>query len=669
MISFCFFINHIMKLSPINKISFALPVTLLITSILIYPLYLISFYPSFGYAYFKIFSLSSLSLLALSFAFFSYKKVKLIITYSSDLSLTIFLFLTISIIQFYIFNSYQLEDFGFSIIWVTIPLLVLVNHKTFKKILPYYLLLLWLIDLAHTFFQNSEKVGIAGNRNWHAIFSIALIIFSTYLIKKIITYNLFPQKKINIYIKTLLLSIFSVLWIYSLYTIHLCRSRGAILSLILLFILLILIFIKSKLPKQNSNYVKLYSFSNRKRITYFLLVIFMFLIITVGLFYKFNLFSSFGKTQAFEQKISLHTNTTYKEIEEAFNEDVRIPLWMGTLNLIINNPLLGVGATRFETAFAPYRPISYFLKPNTATRTNHPHNIILYILACYGLPGFVFWAILFIYPMIYCFIKFNNLDLIEKLSFFAYFCLFIHGCLDLILYVWPTLLIALLFLGILWNATWKLKEDTKVINSKEIEVNNALRILFYTTGFIIFIACFYRVYNETVGSYNIRSGYYYESQNKNNIAINYYKKGLKHTKPNRFIYKAALIALNDLQNPTLALKYFSYYNFLSTNNYAHNNAFIALCLMQKGNFKAALPYLYREVINFPISTGAWYRIHYTQNVLGMKKLANYSYKNMFTTLKYKDLPNSALNLILSNPDYDKHPYKIPKENLEPLLKK
>jgi O-antigen ligase len=633
----------------------------LLSSILVYPLYVVSILNSFGYAYFQIFSLSTLSLLALSFILFYHSKLKSLIISTSDLFLALFLFLIISVIHLFIFKSYKLNDFGFSLIWITIPLFTFFYINTFKKILPYYLLFLWVLDLAHTFFQNSEKVGIAGNRNWHAILLLAFIIFSIYLIEKIQSNCFFKNIKINIFIKLFILTVFTCLWAYSFYVIYLCNSRGTILSFILSLFILLLIFIKSKLYKQKNNSKNIY----KKRITYFLIVIFIFSTIFFSLLYKFNLFDRLNKNQTFEQKVSLHTNATYRKIEEAFNEDVRIPLWIGTLNLIINNPLLGVGATRFETAFAPYRPISYFLKPNTATRTNHPHNIILYILACYGLPGFVFWAILFIYPMLYCFLKFNSLDLIEKLSFFAYFCLFIHACFDLIFYVWPTLFIALLLLGVLWNATWKQKGNSYI---KSGQTNRVSKILFSTTGIIILISCFYNVYNDSVGSYNIRSGYYYETQNKNDIAINYYKNGLKYTKPNRFIYKAALIALNELQNPTLALKLFSFYSFLPTNNYAHNNGFIALCLMQKGNLKAALPYLYREVINYPISTGAWYRLYYTQNALGLKKLAIFSNKNMMTTLKYKNLPKSALKLILSNPDYDKRPHSIPENILSKLPK-
>ena len=630
------------------------PILLLVSGTIIYPIYLINIYPSFGYAYFKIFTLSTLSLLSLSFILFNIKKNNFLLFLKKDLFLTIFLFSTISIIHFCAYETYRLNDFGFSLIWVTIPLLVFINSNIFKKILPYYLLFLWLLDLSHSFFQGSEKVGIAGNRNWHAIFLIVLIISSIYLIKIIINYKFLRKARIYLYLKIFILSIFAVLWSYSFYIIHLCRSRGAILSIILSLFLLSVIYIKSKFTTDRNTQEKSKLFLNNKRI-YFLTFSFIFLIIAVALFYKLNSSTNLDKSQTFENKISLHTNKTYMQIEEAFNEDVRIPLWAGTLNLIINNALLGVGATKFESSFAQYRPISYFLKPNTATRTNHPHNVILYILSCYGIPGFVFWAILCIYPMIYCFFKFNYLDLIEKLSFFAYFCLFISSCFDLTLYIWPTLFIALLFLGILWNATWRY-ENNDIIKSNN---NLFLKLLFYTAGFSVLISCLINVYSETVGSYNVRSGFYYETQNKKNIAMNYYQKGLSYTKPNRFVYKAALIALNHMQNPTLALKLFSYYKFLPTNNYAHNNAFIALCLMQKGQFKAAIPYLYKEVINYPISTGAWYRLYFTQNSLGQKKLAQFSYKNMLTTLKYKNLPKSALKLLLSNPDYDKHPHKIP----------
>ena len=691
-------------------------IILLLSGSIIYPLYFISIYPSFGYAYFNIFSLATISTLALAFIFFYPQKLNSLIRNNSDLFLAISLFLIVSVIHFFIYDSYRLNDFGFSIIWISVPLLVYFTSKRFKKILPYYLLLLWLLDLSHTFFQNAQKVGIAGNRNWHAIFLLTFIIFSICFIDWDCIGKLFFRKRAvsalelqlsgetpllrirtkSIYswiYKTITLPCFALLWIYSFYIIYLCDSRGTYLASILCIVLLVGLYVKktlfscrkngvppfklryktkllSRICKNSKRHAALLQFS--KKIVIYLT---LFILLFSGIFI-YNHRNKSTKVTSFEQKISLHTNKAYKKLEEAFNEDVRIPLWIGTLNLILNNPTLGVGAVRFETAFAPYRPISYFLKPNTATRTNHPHNIILYILACYGLPGFVFWTILCIYPMIYCFFKFSNLDLIEKLSLFAYFCLFVHGCLDLILFVWPTIFIALLFLGILWSATWKgrYKKACRIDGSKNIEDINKVEIvndftgvtlttIFITTGILLFIATGYNVYKETIGSYNIRSAYYFEQQNKDNIAAGYYNKGFKYIKPNRFVYKAALIAMNDLQNPTLALKLFSYYKFLPTQSYAHNNGFIALCLMQKGNLKAALPYLYKEVVNFPISTGAWYRLSYAQKVLGMENSSKFSYKNMLATLKYKNLPKSALKLILTNPDYDKRPRTIPKELL------
>ena len=99
-----------------------------------------------------------------------------------------------------------------------------------------------------------------------------------------------------------------------------------------------------------------------------------------------------------------------KKFQSTINEDVRIPLWEGTLNLIQDYPYIGTGAARFESIFASYRPLDYFMKPNNAVRSNHPHNTLLYIAAAFGIPALILWCILWLYPMVYCFITYFKLS-------------------------------------------------------------------------------------------------------------------------------------------------------------------------------------------------------------------------------------------------------------------
>ncbi|MCF7792312.1 MAG: O-antigen ligase family protein [Victivallales bacterium] len=429
--------------------------------------------------------------------------------------------------------------------------------------------------MAHTFYQGNEKIGICGNRNWHAIFILTMLIVSFYSFKRIISYIIL-QKKSKYYLTVLSVLLFLPLWIYSIYIIQACSSRGASLAAAVSALLLLGIFLKRKFFRKKRKAEKNVL---RKRI--FICLFFLFTIFLIGTFAissKMNLFTE----KSFSHKVSLHSNETYKTLENAFNRDVRIPLWIGTLKLIINHPLIGVGAKRFETTFASYRPISYFLKKMSATRSNHPHNTILYIIACYGLPGFVFWAVICLYPILFCFSKFRDLGEFEKYILFAYLCLFIHGCFDLIFFVWPTLLIALIFLGILWGAVWQQKSKENYFQGNKTK--GLYRSIFFITGLMLFCMTAYTVYKQTVGSYYIRSGYYFETRtDKNNLALYYYKKGFEYIKPKKFIYKAGLLALNALQNPSLALKIFSYYNFIPTKNYAHNNGFIALSIIKKLN--------------------------------------------------------------------------------------
>ena len=621
-----------------------------IASLLIFPLYFTNILGTDGSIYFHIFTLSTLSSLCLGLILLNSKQTILSLQLNSELTLSILLFSGICIVHFFIFKTYKFDNFAFSIIWITIPLSIFVLKKKHSIIFQVYFIFLWLLDLAQTFLQTSEKVGIAGNRNWHAIFLITLIILSFISFKSLLSSSIVKRNK---FMLSLISILFCVLWIYSIIIIYQCHSRGAWLSAICsIFIYLIFVLKELFFPKKN--------IINKKVISYFFIAVFCLLTVSLIILAKTNLLNS-NNISDFNSKVELHNNKAILELEDAFNRDVRVPLWIATLKLIADHPLIGIGASRFETAFASYRPLSYFQKDMSATRTNHPHNVLLYILVAFGLPGFVFWAVLCIYPMFYCFSKFSFLNLFEKCSLFAYISLFIHACFDLIFYVWPTIFIGLLLLGILWRITWNTAHSAKVLQN-----NNKLllQVTLSFTGIIILLSTCYSVYNETIGSDYLRKGYCLESCGHKKTALKHYNTGLKYIRPDKFIYKSALIAFNTLQNPTLSLRYFSLYNTVPTKNYAHNNGFIGVCMMQKGDFNAALPFLLKEAVNFPLSTGAWYRLSFAQKSLKLNKLAKFSYANMLNTLKYKNLPQKALKYVLENPEYDKHPNKIPKSLLK-----
>ena len=71
------------------------------------------------------------------------------------------------------------------------------------------------------------------------------------------------------------------------------------------------------------------------------------------------------------------------------SENVRYPLYTGTIRMIAEEPLLGFGPGKFETSFQKFRPKEYFEKEHRAPISNHAHSEFLEIAAETGIPSLI----------------------------------------------------------------------------------------------------------------------------------------------------------------------------------------------------------------------------------------------------------------------------------------
>ena len=369
------------------------------------------------------------------------------------------------------------------------------------------------------------------------------------------------------------------------------------------------------------------------------------------------------------QKIQSGDKAVLQKVDKTVTRDVRFPLWEGCINIIMKYPYLGVSAARFESVYAEFRPIEYFMKPDNAVRSNHPHNSFLYIAACYGIPGFILWLTLWGLPIIVCIWKYYNLSPISKITLFCYIILFLHALLDLIFFEWPTLLFGAILLGILWAEIWK---EKKVINNYQLIIKNEKllsRIVFAglkLAAIVVLVLSVKMGYINFMSTYYFRMGEIAESDNNKKQALYYYDKGIKLDKAPQYVYRCGALSFQELTNPLLALYYFSMFKNMSVTNYAHSNGFTGLSLIKLHKLKESLPYLLKEVVIYPLLAGSWYRLYSIQKYLGMNDAAQISYNNMQEALKQKNLPPKALYFLLENPDYDSHPDRIPQDVLAKL---
>ena len=306
--------------------------------------------------------------------------------------------------------SLTLAKAGEMLWWIVIPALACTHSRSFRKLLPVYVLTVGgysLLYYAVRDLRDIWNVGITGNVNWTAALSAITMIFLGWLIiHQLIQCKSAIQRKM-----VLGLGIAGELLLFWQF----CKigSKGAFLaagSTALLFI-----FLRS---------------GNRIRK------------ILIGLALLGLLAGSFWAVK--------HTDS----IGRFINDDGRMIFWENAVSLIADHPLFGVGQCSFENEYMRYRKADYFFILNPAARSNHPHSHLLFMAGSWGLVGVVLWGILLFAPlavMIRKYYRHEAVDPLETACFLTLCYAVLHGSLDIILVSMPAGLIALLCLGILWR--------------------------------------------------------------------------------------------------------------------------------------------------------------------------------------------------------------------------
>ena len=545
----------------------------------------------------------------------------------------------IELVHFIQIDNYTLRDFFFSITLFVIPLAIFAYGTAVKSIIAYYLSLFWIINIIHCFEQiigNANCTGIAGNRNWNASLIIATAPFVIYLIYKWVS-----GKNVGLRIN---LFISSIPGLISLYFIYLCDSRGAWLSLIVVFLIVCIVYLPCH------KYRMLLRFG-----------IYSILLLTLLVLFEGHPLAYYIST------------------------DIRFSLWHSTLRLFMDNPLFGVSCPSFESAYASYRPIDYFLKSHYfAFRTTHPHNELLYILACFGIFGAGSWIILWVYPLVKLFGIFKKLDAIIKISLLSLSILVIHSMFDLILFQWPTIFIACILLGLLWQQCWPIPQrhtqNTTILlnqghggqikNSSELcdlqieEGNNKTKISIVEIfklamlPFILAVSLSFSVF--ILFSYQ---DFRYSSNLRNSeIAFSYYKdpaKSLAYLNDSvncipvpSSISHCGLVSSDIFKDNIMALHYFDKLLNTSCPQIAHSNRHIAEALLKSSRKTEALAFLRKDSRNFPISIVTLYMEMTLENELGQKKEAEITAEKLFNALRHMGLTEKHIPLILENPYFE-----------------
>ncbi|MEA2082826.1 MAG: O-antigen ligase family protein [Thermodesulfobacteriota bacterium] len=531
------------------------------------------------------------------------------------------------------------------------------------KFVAPYLMILWAVDIVRSLLTlGRSNAGIVGNQNWHAAFLVVTTTFALYSIAGLFDYLEKRSSGRKTFIKVI--HYFSILLVsgVSCYFVYQCHSRGAWLGLAATIFAGVIL----KFRDQIKNYINL-------RTAIIIAGIF-------AIFISFQAYQYFGAAPNTTERAELNDVPVHKynifsrlffqgKDNRLLKDDLRPIMWKSTVDLITDHPFVGTGVSRFESVFAPYRPeAGYFTRQAYTVRSNHPHNTPLYIAAVFGIPGFILWCFLWIYPAVYCALTFRKLSAVSQLALLGYLYLFIHGLVDLILFNWPTVVFAAIFTGILWTDTFKGKKASLDLSRSVAEKTEqpAFRRLIYPcfsvlAGALSLIVTASLVYSNTRGSSYFFKGTIYDDRNEFKVAVHLFEKGLRYEKKPKYIYRAGTICLTRLNDPERALTYFDMFKEIPQYSYAHSYASTAMCLKQLGRLKESIPLWEKDAERFPLFTAGWYQLALIQLQLGMTSEARKSFEKVEETMAIKNLPLSVLPLILKDANYDRGSLEIPEK--------
>ena len=605
---------------------FIFPGLFLIASLFFYPLLLpYLLFPVAYHSYFIFFTSGTLSLLALALCCLKYRQALSFCQNNFFPTMLIGIIFIVCLWHYLLIPNYTLDYFFSSLVWVSVPFFVAVNHKFFEKYLPYFLALLafWNfvqstkeIVMFSTLFgwcnalQSSHPCGISGNWNWNG----ALLVISTPFLMLLITklgcrfkWNLMTLRVINVFIAAL-----------ACYYIYLCDSKGIWCALIMAVLFYLGILYRNK-----------YS-------TRLVLLVIMVVLIAAVIFLYCGGIAKFG---AFMMR------------------DVRMQLWAGTLQLAGDNIFSGVGQPLFESAYASYKPVEYYLNLYVTDRSPDPHNHLLFFLVSNGIFAFIAWLILLVLPIWkWALSSTRSVNLPMKLYFFIMLFLFFHGLFDMTLEIWPMNIIFLVTLGIFWGRYWKIPANS----GETLFAPWTVRITAVIGFTILLTALAVQLYRNSSGSYYFREAHIARELSSAEAALACYDKSISIKPTPESIYQAALIAFYDLKNPALCQLYLDRMEDLTAfRNYVNNNGLKAKALYLQGRRLESLKYFQQETRNFPLSSVNWYFYYKTLKETGLNEEAVAAYDKLSQSLAVKGLRFEHIPLLIKNPRWDMHFREVP----------
>ncbi|UDQ97112.1 hypothetical protein AAEX28_08690 [Lentisphaerota bacterium WC36G] len=499
-----------------------------------------------------------------------------------------------------------------------------------KKIIFYFIVFLFSCNFLIVFSMKLTApkrlpFGLPGNTNWQAILAVAFFPIIVWGIVEYIPYKL-REKKI-----TIILVGFVILmtgWLeYS------ADSKGARLALLICSI----IFIVGQYGERVSHlfFQKLLSLSKEKmQDDKFLKVeknILSWNRISDKYINSVIVLSVFGLGFILVAVAIISYNYDIKLI----SNDIRRFLWSGSVELLVNSKINyffgvanGAGEGAFESAFASFNSLDYYLTNLASDRNNHPHSQLLYLFLSYGVVVASLLLVLLFKIYSNIFKNFSQKSWFIKAVTISSLMLLVHGMVDLVLFEWPTNIVFLILIGILANEVFPFQKT--VCTDKH---RNGLKsfVTIFLTVILLFEICQF-----SMATYIGRKGRCRRALNNYQGADSLFAQSLKKYPRAQVAFDAMYNAFFNLSNLSLTEKYYGYLRDCGVENYSHNNLFMCVVKLEENRDELALIYVKREIANFPAEVMPVLLEFYIYNVrLNDNSAALISLKNLERNLELK----------------------------------
>ena len=516
-----------------------------------------------------------------------------------------------ALLQYFLHPEYHLVQLAESLVWIAVPFCVLVYGSVFRKILFPFLALFSVWQIIYCFLRPFTGTwGITGNVNFTAVLLLLSFPFLIYYGYRYLT----ERKKLSIRVSVILLVPVALC---AAAVFLKCRSRGAVLGLFCVTVL----FLFLHLPNRG------------RRILFYLCLL--------GFICGSVLFVRYGVDR-------------FSAL--AANED-RPYFYAGTLRMIADSPLLGVGGVSFEDAFVKYKPLDYFFARYVSDRTNHPHNQELFMLSSYGVFAYLAWFFLLYVPVFLLLRRIwrrESVDLPVKICLFLFLCAVIHSQLDLVFYFFPTNIIMLMMLGLFWHEVFRREKDASVVVPRK-----PLAMISRLAGALLLcFACLFAV-RSIYSSWMTWRLMSVPMSRAERLAL---IQRISAFAPDEYKQNYALMVLaENLNAPEVVLKVSDVMLGSHIPNYGHIHFFRGTALARLGRLPEAYEAYRRDAENYPLTVRPYLQMIAIARLMGRTELLPSLEEALNERLKLREINPAMLEAIRKNPFYDMRPWWIPKE--------